>query len=327
MADDVRTTLARSRRALQNPYAHIEELESLAEIDNASVQRLATDAAIHASRKVLQDPYAYVDDDGYAATDDGAFGEANGGTTRPRRVATPQQSHRIAQAEKSSKRDIADAVRQLHGLIWKNRHEIGEEIGTTDPLRFLDPEIALHFLGLKTDFVPELGSYRSGSQLIEVAGLIDWRSKRVKASLKASPHARRFTLAHELGHAVLHPEINGLHRDRASDGSSMSRAGPERDADVFATLFLMPEKLVRAQFRSLFQIDRFAFTEEAVVALGGERVVGPLADLGLRAASRLLAGAVRYNGRDLTSLAELFQVSRETMAIRLEELDLIDLGK
>lgn len=325
MTDDMRAALAKSRRALQNPYAHIEELETLTSSSAEIEPGDASPDAIRASRRLMEDPYAHVDEVGYSAS---ARKERRvEGDTFTTGNTVPTKSPREVQRPPSLKPDVADEVRRIHRLIWEHRNEIAGAVGGSDPIRLLDPEIALHLLGFKTEFVPELGTYRRGTTVIEVAGAIDRRSRLVRLSLKPTAYARRFTLAHELGHAVMHPQLSGLHRDRASDGSALARDGSELEADVFASLFLMPEKLVRSYFRGRFRSERFAFTQEAIIALGGEAVCATPGDLSLRAASRLLAGAGRFDGRQFLSLREEFQVSRETMAIRIEELDLIDVGR
>ncbi len=57
---------------------------------------------------------------------------------------------------------------------------------------------------------------------------------------------RRFTIAHEIGHFVLHPE-----RCRPERGGGVNEAGrmEEREADTFAAELLMPEHLVRDAVR------------------------------------------------------------------------------
>ena len=51
---------------------------------------------------------------------------------------------------------------------------------------------------------------------------------------------KNFTIAHELGHWVLHRELVGKHTPQM-----------EREADKFATYLLMPENFVRAEFAKL----------------------------------------------------------------------------
>ena len=55
-------------------------------------------------------------------------------------------------------------------------------------------------------------------------------------------HRRRFTIAHEIGHFVLHPRR--LAPERGGGGNAAWQA-QEREADQFAAELLMPEHLVR----------------------------------------------------------------------------------
>jgi hypothetical protein len=67
---------------------------------------------------------------------------------------------------------------------------------------------------------------------------------------------RRFTIAHEIGHFVLHPE-----RGRPERGGVVNEAGrmEEREADAFAAELLMPEHLVRDAVREQgLDVDRLA---------------------------------------------------------------------
>jgi hypothetical protein len=67
---------------------------------------------------------------------------------------------------------------------------------------------------------------------------------------------RRFTIAHEIGHFVLHPE-----RCRPERGGVVNEAGrmEEREADAFAAELLMPEHLVRDAVREQgLDVERLA---------------------------------------------------------------------
>jgi len=67
---------------------------------------------------------------------------------------------------------------------------------------------------------------------------------------------RRFTIAHEIGHFVLHPG-----RPRRERGGRVTEAGrmEEREADVFAAELLMPERLVReAVYEQGLDVSRLA---------------------------------------------------------------------
>jgi IrrE N-terminal-like domain len=76
-----------------------------------------------------------------------------------------------------------------------------------------------------------------------------------------SPGRRRFTIAHEIGHLVLHvPAAGGSFYDRPGDIREIEESGPgqevpelrrrEREANVFARELLMPEALVDEQARA-----------------------------------------------------------------------------
>jgi len=78
---------------------------------------------------------------------------------------------------------------------------------------------------------------------------------------------RRFTIAHEIGHFVLHPE-----RCRPERGGAVNEAGrlEEREADSFAAELLMPEHLVREAVRehgldATRLADRFEVSRKAML--------------------------------------------------------------
>ena len=58
--------------------------------------------------------------------------------------------------------------------------------------------------------------------------------------LSANVGLKNFTIAHELGHWVLHRDLIGKHTPQM-----------EREADKFATYLLMPENFVRSEFAKL----------------------------------------------------------------------------
>ena len=71
-----------------------------------------------------------------------------------------------------------------------------------------------------------------------------------------SERRRRFTIAHEIGHFVLHPQLA-----RPERGGQVTEAGrvEEREADAFAAELLMPEHQVRQAAREHgADVDRLA---------------------------------------------------------------------
>jgi len=72
---------------------------------------------------------------------------------------------------------------------------------------------------------------------------------------------RRFTIAHEIGHFVLHAENGGAIHEAGR--------GEEREADAFAAELLMPEHLVREAVReqgldAIRLADRFEVSRQAM---------------------------------------------------------------
>lgn len=75
--------------------------------------------------------------------------------------------------------------------------------------------------------------------------------KFILVNLAESAVRRRFTIAHELAHYVLHRNADGLyaHRDIVNDGTIISNI--EREANYFAANILMPETLVKEKVEDI----------------------------------------------------------------------------
>lgn len=113
-------------------------------------------------------------------------------------------------------------------------------------------------------------AHKAGNLRIEEGGLENAEGRivasasggtiRVKPGM--NPGRRRFTIAHEIGHYLLHPR-EGLHReDTAKTFTLWNDAGEETEANVFAAELLMPESLFKPRATkgtpSLAFIDRLA---------------------------------------------------------------------
>ena len=284
---------------------------------------------IHQDRLRLQNPYAHVGEDGKLealppVSTSPADNAPEHSTPNPTIDLGPIRRKAKTRGQPTRSK-IEGIVRDVQRELWRVRGELFPEGQEVDPLDLLDPDLAFRSLGFRSELVESLGQHRWEGEPAEVAGIIDASERTVQISRRFESQVRRFTGAHELGHAVLH-DARGLHRDRAVDGSQLG--GPydrtEREADIFATCFLMPEKLVRAAFEKVFKTRTFVLDEDTAFALD------PGDPEGLRAScrndrdlSRLLARAARYDGVHFVPLADQFGVSPEAMAIRLEELNLI----
>lgn len=120
--------------------------------------------------------------------------------------------------------------------------------------------------------------------------IIQGDSKLIGVEKSHGLERKRFTLAHELGHLVLHNEESSLFVDnmlfkRQSDGYTTREERMEREANYFAASILMPEFLVRKEV-NLFQKDL-------------------------------------YEDENIEELAKKFGVSKPAMTFRLTNLGLI----
>lgn len=221
--------------------------------------------------------------------------------------------------------ELETMVRELQIQLWIHRKRIwGEDVPENHILALQPDTVLRNVLGYNYVEKDELGLYEANGEGYEVAGIIDKSEKLVQVSRKFSGESMRFTIAHELGHALLH-EQTILHRDRMIDGSKgLRRAGEEQQADRFAVFFLMPAKYVRKVFQITFQTPRFEVNESNVLAFG---VDGLQAFKNLygdtRKLSKYLASTEFFGGKAIVPLHKVFGVSIETMAIRLEELKLV----
>lgn len=223
--------------------------------------------------------------------------------------------------------DIEDYATQLQLLVWKHRQKIWKKNIPTDPIEILKPDIIFKtLLGYNFYKSGNLGLNNNSAGLSEIAGEIDQSTKIVLISNQIPEQTQRFTAAHELGHALLHNQVV-LHRDLPLDGANqMSRKAPEEyQADKFATYFLMPGKQVLEVFEEYFSTARFKIEQHTAFNLiqdNPSRLRSQCKNL--RGLSRKLATATSYSNNVFIPLAELFHVSVEAMAIRLEELGLAE---
>lgn len=221
--------------------------------------------------------------------------------------------------------EIENSAIDLQRLLYKYRELIWKEDNTSSPLKILNPALALQkVLGYKY-FLMENIKLADQEDYTDVAGIIDQRDKLVLISKQNSVQTQNFTTAHELGHAMLHTELV-MHRDKPLDGSTYRgiRSKEEIQADKFASYFLMPKKLIIKEFTERFQTKKFSIDEQSAFNLikdGPEKL--KQATRNLRGLSRKLASVERYENESFNSLAKVFNVSAEAMAIRLEELDLV----
>jgi Zn-dependent peptidase ImmA (M78 family) len=224
------------------------------------------------------------------------------------------------------KQYIEGVVKDFHLTIWRNQDALwpGGRPGVID---MLDPYVGCHLLDIAYEEFDSLTSpFSFRGKGFRVAGLMDRHANKIAISNEYSESSKRFTLAHELGHWLLHPGETH-HRDRAIDHHA-DNAGlslEEREANYFAACYLMPEKLMRTEFEAHFSTKvPFRFNETTAFWLA-PAVARSLtcADIGSLDRAFALADNRSYNGRHMKSLAEIFKVSKTAMALRIQELGFI----
>ncbi len=222
-----------------------------------------------------------------------------------------------------------NAAQELLRGLWKRRGEFWSRNIDPGELFPLDVPFVIHnVLGIRVEEPEEIPVEEEGR---EIAGFIDRKGKRIVVAQKYKSQWRRFTLAHELGHWILHPAVVLL-RERPLNGSERDdykRPHEEVEADAFAAELLMPTKLLKKVFRESFgppidgriPDDDLAFWFSAASPTKIEP--SELTARGPRYRAFLLAQAEIWQSTSVVPLADRFGVSPTAMAIQLEELGLV----
>jgi hypothetical protein len=142
-----------------------------------------------------------------------------------------------------------------------------------------------------------------------------------------SKERQRYTLAHELAHAVHHAQENAV---RVCAFRSTRRAPEERErrkeveANRVAAELLMPPKAVAHFVRQIFGEEREQILASSSYARGKWKRNSRSAIALPLSADELAAQVARYRATDGSkTLAECFGVSSEAMARRLRELNIV----
>ncbi|WP_186297764.1 ImmA/IrrE family metallo-endopeptidase [Sedimenticola selenatireducens] len=315
--------ISASRKSYGNQYAHLNDTGFFDHSPKAQTPRTYSRSpkitSVAARRRELGNPYAFLNDTG-------GFDTADLGESTLPRLPLAKLSSIAKLPGKNPVSRIEQLAHEIQVEIWNLRQQMWPDGVPTDPVDLLDPSITLGAIGFNYALSDSLGYFPDRGTGTKVAGYIDQSKKSVRISRHLPYETLRFTAAHELGHAILHNDIR-MHRDRAIDGS-VSRAGRreqiEVEADKFASVFLMPEKLLRIRFKQIFMCERFALNHETAFALDPSGLLKlNNKNITRRELARILAKAERYNTRHVIPLFMQFKVSMEAMAIRIEELDLI----
>jgi Zn-dependent peptidase ImmA (M78 family) len=221
-----------------------------------------------------------------------------------------------------------DPVKEAHKLLMMIYESMKKSGHPTDFESFypIDLNAVVRLLGWEVDRVQEavyVGSERSD-------GTIDFDNKKITLSFSGIPEGRQnYSLAHEIGHIMLHGKEGIQTMLRAHSIREMGifplnyPIEYEVEADRFAKELLMPRRAVRRRFCELFGCKQIvagtsiAFSiVNSILSRNPRRQKMDVSDLAREVA--------RYApDPQLGSLSDFFDVSIQAMAYRLKELRLV----
>jgi len=222
--------------------------------------------------------------------------------------------------------DIEKVVSEMQNTMWKYKKAIWINDTPENPIQAIDPLKALSLLGYQYETRTTLGQYFAKGKEVETAGVTDKNYKIVAISEQFPPQTRYFTLCHELGHVVLHKKQR-IYRDGPVEGSFSNNGQnwEEKQANNFATCFSMPKNIVISEFTRIYKTTKLVIDEDTMFRLNQGTVSNfRKKHRTLRDFSLFIAGTERYNDESFLSISKLFGVSKKAMAIRLEELELLE---
>lgn len=219
--------------------------------------------------------------------------------------------------------ELESLAKDIQNVLWKFRDLIWKKKVPTHPIGVLNPAKVIKLLKYAYTEVDTLGVTELND---EIGGIIDNQNDTILISKMYPSEVKNFTSAHEMAHALLHDDLV-LHRDKPLNRPNTSQTRPtkEKEADKLASYFLMPEKLVRQIFKQLFLTNNLIISDQTSFALANCSPYELRKQIkSKRAFSRLIAKSTFYNLTPFTPIHKIFNVSIEAMAIRLEELNLIE---
>ena len=216
-----------------------------------------------------------------------------------------------------------ETARGLQLELWDRQCTLWPGQNVT-PLDVCDPWVAAGYLG----FEVQEGWLRSEGmrQGFQLGGFINRPAKLIAIADDQNPRTKLFTLAHEVGHVLMHPGLHH-HREMPMHGLTEPREPTdpkERQANHFAGCFLVPSKQLRLAFHACFGLEQLKLTDTVAWELLGASYASLLnSPYPSLAFERVVAQAQRFRGNHFGALHDLFRVSPTTMAIRLNETGLV----
>ncbi len=174
----------------------------------------------------------------------------------------------------------------------------------------------------------------SDSNVIRITGFVDYDNKIIYiGDEKFGPRHENFTIAHEVGHAVLHQDSYNMppvtrkweSRRLAVLTKTDEQRRMEREANIFASELLMPEEAVRNQFLKIFKENSLW-----IRSLRTQEIIEKCKQQGINVKSNLMdlkdyAVSLAEYKEEASSLSmmEFFNTTKTAMGNRMLELKLL----
>lgn len=230
------------------------------------------------------------------------------------------------QLESRASSGIHEAARRSLTALYAYLKQAGR---STEPDDFypVDVEVVADLAGWTINKVASLGVTCDDDR--PVAAVSDFARRVIQVGVDdTTPEFRRFSIAHELGHVLLHAHLRRPHHEMLRVSPLRERGFPpppprplpERQADRFAVELLLPPRAVTRRFESLFTcthlLTNSANARSICRAAGRDSSGVILKDFAKLVASYSPESTVR-------SLATFFGVSTTAMGHRLTDLQLV----
>lgn len=198
-----------------------------------------------------------------------------------------------------------------------------------DARQYLHPRYVAEFLGYGYEERPNLdlelqavggtASRRTGS----FVGQLDRERRLIFVSETQPPDERRFTGLHEIGHLILHGDLEVVHRDRPAS-ATVRRQPRERQADEFAAAYGMPAAWLRLDIKERFGTPPVMIDDNLAWWLDpNDPHRFQHAGLDRLDAEFHMARCTRTSYGEFVALKDAYCVTATAMALRLNELDAV----
>jgi len=153
--------------------------------------------------------------------------------------------------------------RVLKARVWEFAEQLRERVGLSNGFQL--PEL-ISRNGGELSYIDFMDDDQTDAIVVEPDGTF-----RIHLSSQTSALRDNFTIAHELGHKLLHWPL--VEKNHQGDGMRATRRVDDRDVDLvrceweanwFASAFLMPETAFKAAYRNGVASETFGVTSAAV---------------------------------------------------------------